>query len=271
MARGQRELVALAAIPVLAGTIIWLPAWVFLGVLGAAVAVACDELLSMARGAGFAVGRGLPIALVVGVMAASWVYGVSGLAAAVIAVLVILPTARLADRQAPAGSFGGIASEAFTVLYLGVTTACFGWLRLWPGEPTGVKLLLLYLACIWIGDSGAYYVGKNFGRHKMSPRISPNKTIEGLAGGVVTTFLAAAAMAWALKLDLAPVHVAALAGILAVAAPLGDLVESLFKRDTGVKDSSTLLPGHGGFLDRTDSLIYPAPLVIAYLVVVGLA
>jgi len=271
MARGQRELVALAAIPVLAGTIIWLPVWVFLGVLGAAVAVACDELLSMARGAGFAVGRGLPITLVVGVMVASWVYGVSGMVVAVIAVLVILPTARLADRHAPAGSFGGIAAESFTVLYLGVTTGCFGWLRLWPGEATGIKLLLLYLACIWIGDSGAYYVGKNFGRHKMSPRISPNKTLEGLAGGVVTTFLAAAALAWVLKLDMALVHVAAIAAILAVAAPLGDLVESLFKRDTGVKDSSTLLPGHGGFLDRTDSLIYPAPVVLAYLVVVGLA
>jgi phosphatidate cytidylyltransferase len=105
----------------------------------------------------------------------------------------------------------------------------------------------------------------------MSPRISPNKTLEGLAGGVVTTCLAAAGMAWALNLEVAPVHVAALAAILAVTAPLGDLVESLFKRDTGVKDSSTLLPGHGGFLDRTDSLIYPAPFVIAYLVVVGLA
>ncbi len=116
---------------------------------------------------------------------------------------------------------------------------------MWPEEPTGIKLLLLYLACIWIGDSGAYYVGKNFGRHKMSPRISPNKTLEGPAGGVVTTFVARPPQRRgpSASLDLAPVHVAALAAILAVAAPLGDLVESLFKRDTGVKDSSTLLPG----------------------------
>jgi phosphatidate cytidylyltransferase len=270
MARGQRELVAVAAIPLLVGAIVWLPAWVFLVVVGAAVTVACDELLSMARGAGFAVGRWLPLTLVTAVVILSWLYGITGLAAAVIAVLVILPTTRLADPRAPEGSLGGIAAESFSILYLGVTTACFGWLRLWPGDPTGFKLMLFYLACIWVGDSGAYYVGKNFGRRKMSPRISPNKTLEGLAGGFVTTFVAAAAMAWALGIEYAPIHIAAVAAILAVTAPLGDLVESLFKRDSGVKDSSTLLPGHGGLLDRTDSLIYPAPFVLAYLVVVGL-
>lgn len=270
MARRQRELVALAAIPILGGAIIWLPAWVFLAVLGAAVTTAGDELLSMARGAGFAVGRWLPLILIAAVLAISWVWGFPGLAAATLAVLVILPTARLADPRAPEGSLGGIAAESFSILYLGATGACFGWLRLWPGDPSGIRLLLFYLACIWVGDSGAYYVGKNFGRHKMSPQISPNKTLEGLAGGVVTTFVAAAVMAWALGLEYAPIHVASVAAILAVAAPLGDLVESLFKRDSGVKDSSTLLPGHGGLLDRTDSLIYPAPFVLAYLVVVGL-
>jgi phosphatidate cytidylyltransferase len=139
-----------------------------------------------------------------------------------------------------------------------------------PEAPGGVKLLFFYLACIWVGDSGAYYVGKNFGRHKMSPRISPNKTLEGLAGAIVTTFITAAIAAWVLDLELAPIHIAAVAAILAITAPLGDLVESVFKRDSGVKDSSTLIPGHGGLLDRTDSLVYPAPFVLAYLVVTGL-
>jgi phosphatidate cytidylyltransferase len=270
MAGGQRELVALAAIPVLAATIIWLPAWVFLVILGSAVALACDELLNMDRSAGFAVGRWLPITLIVVLMAVSWAYGPTALAVASVAVLIILPTARLADPRAPEGGLGAVAAESFSILYLGATTACLGWLRLWPGEPDGIKLMLFFLVCIWVGDSGAYYVGKNFGKHKMSPRISPNKTFEGLAGGVLTTFVAAAVAAWALDLDLAPVHVAALAAILAAAAPLGDLVESLFKRDSGVKDSSTLLPGHGGLLDRTDSLVYAAPFVLGYLVVAGL-
>ncbi len=124
--------------------------------------------------------------------------------------------------------------------------------------------------CIWVGDSGAYYVGRNFGKHKMSPRTSPNKTIEGLAGGIVATYAAAAFLAWILKLEMAPVHIFALATILAIAAPVGDLIESQFKRDSGVKDSSTLLPGHGGLLDRTDSLVYAAPPVLGYLLLTGL-
>jgi phosphatidate cytidylyltransferase len=104
----------------------------------------------------------------------------------------------------------------------------------------------------------------------MSPRISPKKTFEGLAGGVATTYVAAAAAAFVLDLGMSVVHIAAMATILAVAAPLGDLIESLFKRDSGIKDSSHLLPGHGGFLDRTDSLFYSAPLVLGYLLLTGL-
>jgi phosphatidate cytidylyltransferase len=104
----------------------------------------------------------------------------------------------------------------------------------------------------------------------MSPRISPNKTLEGLAGGVVTTYAAAALTANILDLGLAPIHVVGLATILAVAAPLGDLVESQFKRDSGVKDSSALLPGHGGLLDRTDSLFYSAPVFLGYVAAIGL-
>jgi len=268
--RAQRELVAVVAIPALAATIIWLPAWVFLAVLGAAAVLACDEFLKMSRSAGLAAGQWLPLGLAGGLLAASWIFGVIGLAVAVMVSLLTLATVRLAHRDSPEGSLGGVSAETFAVLYLGVTAACLGWIRIWPGEPAGVKLLFFYLVCIWVGDSGAYYVGRNFGRHKMSPRTSPNKTVEGLLGAVVTTYAAAAAAAYILDLGIGPIHVAALATILAAAAPIGDLVESQFKRDSGVKDSSSLLPGHGGFLDRTDSLFYAAPLFLGYLAVANL-
>jgi phosphatidate cytidylyltransferase len=266
----KRELFAAAAIPLLVATIIWLPPWGFLAILGAAALFACDEYLKLAQASEVVVGRWVVLVLLAALLISSWIAGVNGLAVASLAALVVLPTLRLARPESPQGSLSGVAVEVFAVLYLGATAACLGWLRLWPQEPDGVKMLFFFLACIWIGDSGAYYVGKNFGRRKMSPKISPNKTFEGLAGSIVTTYLAAAAAAHILDLGLDPIHVAALATILAAAAPLGDLIESLFKRDSGIKDSSNLLPGHGGFLDRTDSLFYPAPLVLGYLLLTGI-
>jgi phosphatidate cytidylyltransferase len=266
----KRELVAAAAIPILVVTIFWLPPWGFLTILAAAALLACDEYLKLARAADIVIGRWLVPVLTLTLLISSWLRGVNGFAIAAVAALLTLPTVRLARPESPQGSLAGVAAECFAVLYLGATAACLGWLRLWPEEPDGVKLLVFFLACIWVGDSGAYYVGKNLGRHKMSPRISPKKTFEGLAGGVATTYVAAAAAAFVLDLGMSVVHIAAMATILAVAAPLGDLIESLFKRDSGIKDSSHLLPGHGGFLDRTDSLFYSAPLVLGYLLLTGL-
>ena len=130
--------------------------------------------------------------------------------------------------------------------------------------------LKFFLIAIWIGDSGAYYVGKNLGRHKMAPVVSPKKTWEGLAGGVAATFAAAAAFQAFFPISIGWNHVFSLAAILSVSAPIGDLIISLFKRDTGVKDSSSLIPGHGGLLDRTDSLLFSAPFVLLYLVAAGL-
>lgn len=266
----KRELFALVAIPIMVVTIGWAPAWGFLMILGVAALFACDEYLRLARTADFVVGRWLVLILIGALLVASWLFDVDGLAGMAVASLLILPTVRLARPESPEGSLPGVAIECFAVLYLGTTAACLGWLRLWPGEADGMKLLFFFLATIWVGDSGAYYVGKNFGRHKMSPEISPNKTFEGLAGGVVTTYVAAAVAVWVLDLGLGAIHVVALATILAAAGPLGDLIESLFKRDSGIKDSSNLLPGHGGFLDRTDSLFFAAPLVLGYLVATGL-
>jgi phosphatidate cytidylyltransferase len=153
----------------------------------------------------------------------------------------------------------------FCLVYLAACSACLGWLRLWAPESMGVPLVLLFLATIWLGDSGAYYVGKSLGRHRMSPRVSPKKTWEGLAGGVLAS-IATVCVGRALTLETLPwVDALAIGGIIGVTGPIGDLVESLFKRDTGVKDSSSLFPGHGGMLDRTDSILYAAPWVVAYL------
>jgi phosphatidate cytidylyltransferase len=265
----KRELIALLLAPVVVAIIVWAPAWVFLLLLGAVVAVAADEFIRMVRKADISCGRWLPLASVVGLMVSGWLWGSSGLAVVAIAVILLLPTAQLHHAEAPTGSLAGVAVGSFVALYLGLTGACFGWLRLWPDDTLAVPLLLLFLGTIWIGDSGAYYVGSRFGRRRMSPRISPKKTWEGLAGGIVASFAGAAILKVVLSVPLAWIHVIGIAAILAAAGPLGDLIESQFKRDTGVKDSSSLLPGHGGLLDRTDSLVYGAPPVVGYLALVG--
>ncbi len=266
----KRELFALVAVPLLVSIIWWAPAWALLIVLAGATTIAADEFLGMARASGVSCWRWLPLALTATVLAASWIWNTPGLAAAATAVVIILPAAQLIRPESPDGSLNGVAVSSFVVLFLGATGACLGWLRLWPEPELAVKLLLLFLFTIWIGDSGAYYVGSRFGRHKMSPRVSPNKTWEGLAGGTLATLAAAAVINLVLGVPLPWIHLVAVAAILAVAAPLGDLVESQFKRDTGIKDSSTLIPGHGGLLDRTDSLLYAAPPVLGYLLLVGI-
>lgn len=267
---GKREAFALVAIPVLVAAIVWLPPWVFLAILGAASLLAADELLAMARATGIPVGRWLPLIAVGGVLTASWLWGLTGMAVAAVTAVLVLPTAQLASRTAPSGGLSGSAVAVMSALYIGLCGACLGWLRVVPEGDLGIRLVFFFLACIWVGDSGAYYVGSAIGRHKMSPRISPNKTWEGLAGGAATTFAAAALAKVFFSLPFSWPHTAALAAILAVAAPVGDLIESQFKRDTKVKDSSALIPGHGGLLDRTDSLLYAAPPVLGYLVAVGL-
>lgn len=127
----------------------------------------------------------------------------------------------------------------------------------------GMWWFLLVLPAIWFADAGAYFVGSRWGKHKMAPHISPSKTWEGYLGGVVSAILLTAGLAalWNLRVPyLTPAHGALLGAVIAVLSPLGDLGESLLKRGFGVKDSSHLLPGHGGVLDRIDSWLWAAPL-----------
>ena len=133
---------------------------------------------------------------------------------------------------------------------------------------SGPFLLYFLFAVIFLGDTGAYFIGKAFGRRKMTPVASPNKTWEGSAGGFLFA-VAGAALARVALLPAVPLWKAVLSGLVVhAAAQVSDPLESLFKRAVGVKDSSNALPGHGGFLDRIDSLILAGPLfyfIVHYL------
>jgi phosphatidate cytidylyltransferase len=129
-----------------------------------------------------------------------------------------------------------------------------------PSNERGLSLLVWVFIVTWSTDIGAYFTGRNFGKRKLAPAISPNKTVEGLFGGIVAATLLGGA--WVLATGLGT-PLLALAPVLAVAAQGGDLFESGMKRRAGVKDSGTWLPGHGGALDRLDGLVPVAVLAAA--------
>jgi len=178
------------------------------------------------------------------------------------AILAVLSSvAVLFSGVPPPASLGGAAATAFGVLLIAAPAISWSYLR--EFSPRAVVFLF---GVVWVCDSCAYYGGKSFGSVKLAPSVSPNKTWEGTISGFVgATAFGAAAGTWVLLPQLGPVR-GALAGALASSAgQLGDLVESLWKRGAGAKDSGVFLPGHGGFYDRIDSLLFAGPVLAAFV------
>lgn len=160
----------------------------------------------------------------------------------------------------------------FGYLYIILPCSCIIWLRSLaiPTDQTlGFKIVLALVAVITATDTGAYFIGKKFGYNKLSPSISPNKTWEGLLGGVAAA--TATGILFAAYINVPKVLTAAIliSPIIAVIAQIGDLFKSWVKRKAGVKDSGTLIPGHGGVLDRLDGYMFAAPIlsIIVYFAI----
>ncbi len=169
---------------------------------------------------------------------------------------------RLYGRRTVAHGLMDPAIVAFGPLYVGL---CLGHLLPTRALPDGEFLIFGLFLVTWAADTGAYYAGTSLGRHKLAPSISPNKTIEGLAGGLAAAILASfASQAWFLP-SWTVTDCVAVAFLLTAAGLLGDLAESAMKRGAGVKDSGSLIPGHGGMLDRLDSLLFTAPAFYYYV------
>lgn len=153
------------------------------------------------------------------------------------------------------------------ILYLGWLGSYMISLR---SLPNGLWWVMLVLPTVWLTDSGAYLIGSRFGKRKLAPRLSPKKTWEGFWGGAITGVLGGMIFAylWGLRMPAMTIDKGAVIGVvMGVLTPLGDLGESMFKRMAGMKDSSNILPGHGGIFDRIDSWIWAA--VLGYFLITG--
>ena len=261
-----RLLTALVLMPVLWVIIKMAPPWIFIGVAVLAISVALWECYRILDGRGAQAFRWVGLA-------ASWAIAGSflaerplfGPALPLIAGTMLTLTLAMWRRANPAEMLEASLKTVFPLLFVGLALGYLVGLRAMPGEDGKDVLMFLFL-CVISADSFAYYTGKTVGRHRMAPRLSPKKTWEGALAGIAGSLIAAlVAHLWFYQ-RLPLEHALILGLALGLAGMLGDLAESLLKRACQVKDSSHLLPGHGGLLDRMDSLLFAGPILYYYYV-----
>ena len=256
----KRVLTAVVLIPIVLALVLWAPLWLFLlGLLPFAL-LALWEYLELAARLGAAPAR-LPVylaALGLWVVAARWQ---EHLLAAFIGAGLVLFLLALVRPQMTAEVFWAAAAAVFGLSYVALPFALMLNVRTMLH---GGWALLYLLVLIWVTDTAAYFGGRALGRHKLAPSISPGKTMEGTVISLVVTVAAAFYLFRLWFPDFADVHGLLLGIIVNITAQFGDLAESALKRGAGVKDSSGLLPGHGGMLDRIDSLLFAAPALWYY-------
>lgn len=186
-----------------------------------------------------------------------------GPALAVMATTAAALLAAMTRREDPPAMLEAASATLFPYLFIGLSLAYTVGLRA-IDDRAGRDLPLLLLLCLAASDSAALYVGRSLGRHPLSPRLSPKKSWEGAAAGLGAAVFAAFVARATFYTRLTPGHCVALGLVLGLAGILGDLAESMVKRAAGAKDSSAILPGHGGVLDRADSLLFTAPVLYYY-------
>lgn len=282
----KRVLTAVVLIPIVLLIVFRAPAWLFTGVVALVAILALLEFAALVRGHGYEVARDLLVLLflvffvlmLLPAMTAGPELGILVLAA----MLLLAVAMRRGDLKQTLPS---AAAGVLALLYIAVALMALVGLRTHPWG----KFLVLYLfVVVWSGDTFAYYTGRAIGRRKLAPRISPGKTWEGTIASVIgSTVLGVLMFAFATSIvgflmrvrllqasDAVsspawlspPIWMAVVLSVcINIAAQIGDLVESAIKRGAGAKDSGTLLPGHGGILDRIDALLFAAPVALVLI------
>lgn len=241
--------------------------WLFVLVVAGIAALAGWECLGLARHCGFRPPRIPVIAALLALFAGN--YHWPDRTAVLFGLLSLGLLVYCTFRRPPERVMADASSAIFCLLYAGLTLIALPALR---EEPNGPSLLAFLFCVVWAGDIFALYVGRAFGRHKMTRVLSPNKTWEGAAGSMTASLLVAGglfALAGSMETWNSPLlsypdnlwYWLTIAALVNIAAQVGDLAESALKRSAGVKDSGDLVPGHGGVLDRMDALMLAAPVL----------
>ncbi len=259
-----RVLSALVLIPP-AFALLYLGGWWFTALVALFGALAAYEGFTMLRHAGYApfTWLGISIVLILIFHGAGHPNGPD--LSFVLSGLIMLSLARALVRTTPQSAIDWALTLALA-LYLGLLMRYGPLLR---NHPLGLHWVLAALITTWITDSAAYFIGLRFGRHRLAPQLSPQKSWEGAVGGWVVGVVAGTAYLPFLVPGLTPIQAATLAAAVCTVAPIGDLAESMIKRQCGMKDSGHLIPGHGGAFDRIDSLLFVFPTVYLFATLWG--
>ena len=267
----KRILTALVALPILLFTVWSQTPYFFVALTTIAALLALGEFYNLAARLGSrphivpAYGAAL---LVMACFVADMPAGIVAVMAAlaIVALGIELATAKELEK-----TLGTVAATLMGLIYVVLLAGYLVGVRMIPDSFTATpvphlaaKLLTMFFAMVMLTDTGAYYTGRSLGRHKLAPRISPGKTIEGAVGGFVAAMLTGPLCRYTFFPEIPLWQAMLLGAAIGLVGQVVDLAESMLKRGAKVKDSSNLLPGHGGMLDRVDSLLFCAPLLYYY-------
>lgn len=271
----QRSITAAVLVPILL-IVLAIGGPVLALAIALVTAAAAIEVFRLLKGAGYGSVAALGTALaVLIVLDAAWPAVLEGSGLMLGAVGIILVAVAVFDRPDPRDGLTTWMATIFGALYVSLLSFVLRLGQVAPAVPVGATLqilgaargwIVLLVFAVWSYDTGAYLVGKRFGRTTFLTHISPSKTYAGLVGGTVATTVVVGV--FLVALGQSPIHAIVLGPLTALAAQAGDLAESVLKRAAGAKDSGTLIPGHGGILDRIDSFLFAAPVVTLYVLAV---
>ncbi|HEU5099859.1 MAG TPA: phosphatidate cytidylyltransferase [Roseiflexaceae bacterium] len=274
----QRVLSAVLLLPLII-VLVWWNVWSVAATVMVATAIGLLELYAAFRQGGYqprvAVGIGSALAIILA-LALQSTYSLDLILPVLTFTIIVSLIAELSYENQPGSlpSWGLTIAGAFYVAWLlghfillrSLGTPLRDTIFKQFGMQPGVAWIYCVCAVTWLQDTGAYFVGRRFGRHKMAPILSPKKTWEGAVGGMLAAIIAGIVCVLLLGLPITLLQGALLGVVGGVVGPLGDLSESLIKRQVGLKDAGNLIPGHGGLLDRVDSLLFSVP-ILYYLIV----